>query len=250
MTVAASALDGGEDTRASCGMTEPARRPNRALLLKLVAAGVVLLVAAVLVARGLDLKGLALQGLALIQGAGPVAFFTGMALLPAIGAPLMAFSLTAGPAFGPTMGIGWVIVVALLAAVVNMALSYFLARYALRPLLEKLFEKLGYRLPRAAAGDEFDLIVILRVTPGIPFCVQNYLLGLAEVPFMRYLVTSFLCVAPTNTAFVVFGEAMLHGKGKLALSALGAILALAAATQLVRKHYGKKRTNGTAPRSD
>ena len=61
MTVAASALDGGEDTRASCGMTEPARRPNRALLLKLVAAGVVLLVAAVLVARGLDLKGLALH---------------------------------------------------------------------------------------------------------------------------------------------------------------------------------------------
>jgi uncharacterized membrane protein YdjX (TVP38/TMEM64 family) len=221
-------------------MAEPATRPNRALLLKLIVAGAVLLVIVALAARGLNLKGLLAQGLDLIRGAGPVAFFTGMALLPAIGVPLLAFLLTAGPVFGPTLGLGWVILFAQLAMLVNMALSYFLARRAVRPLLEKLFTRLGYRLPRAAAGDEFDLIIILRVTPGIPFPVQNYLLGLAEVPFARYLVTSFLCVAPGNTAFVVFGEAMLHGKGKVALVTLGVILALAAATQLVRKHYGKK----------
>jgi uncharacterized membrane protein YdjX (TVP38/TMEM64 family) len=222
-------------------MAEPASRPNRALLIKLAAVGVVLLVAVLLLARGVDLKALVAQGLELIRGAGPVAFFTGMALLPAIGAPLMAFALTSGPVFGPTLGTGWVIFFSLLAIVVNMTISYFLARRALRPLLEKLCAKLGYRLPRAAAGDEFDLIVILRLTPGIPFPVQNYLLGLAEVPFVRYLVASFLCIAPATIAFVVFGEAMLHGKGKLALVALGVILALAAATQLVRKHYGKKR---------
>lgn len=222
-------------------MAEPAPRPNRALLLKLAVVGGVVLVAAVLAARGLDLKGLAMQGLDLIRGAGPVAFFTGMALLPAIGAPLLAFSLTAGPAFGPTLGMGWVIVLAQVAVIANMAISYFLARRALRPLLEKLFALLGYRLPRVAAGDEFDLIVILRLTPGIPFPVQNYLLGLAEVPFLRFLVASFLCIAPGNTAFVVFGEAMLHGRGKVALLTLGVILALAAATQLMRKHYGKKR---------
>jgi uncharacterized membrane protein YdjX (TVP38/TMEM64 family) len=222
-------------------MAEPTPRPNRALLFKLIAVGAVVLIVALVAARGLDLKGLLAQGLDAIRGAGPVAFFTGMALLPALGAPLLAFSLTAGPVFGPTLGIGWVIALAHLAVLVNMAVSYFLARRALRPLLEKLFARLGYQLPRAAAGDEFDLIIILRVTPGIPFPVQNYLLGLAEVPFVRYLVTSFLCIAPANTAFVVFGEAMLHGKGKVALVTLGVILALAAATQLVRKHYGKKR---------
>ncbi len=222
-------------------MVEPAPRPNRALLLKLAAVGVVLLVAALLVARGLDLKGLLAQGLEVIRGAGPVAFFTGMALLPAIGAPLSVFLLTAGPVFGPTLGIGWVIVLAELAVVVNMALSYFLARRALRPLLEKLCARLGYRLPRAAAGDEFGLIVILRLTPGPPFPFQNYLLGLADVPFWRYLITSFLCMAPVHIAFIVFGEAMLHGKGRVALLALGLLGALAGATHLVRKHYGKKK---------
>lgn len=223
-------------------MPDPAPRPNRALLLKLAAAAVVLLVVAGLVARGLDLKALLAQGLELIRGAGPVAFFTAMAVLPAVGAPLMAFSLTAGPVFGPSMGLGWVVACAVLAITVNMSLSYFLARRALRPVLLKLFARLGYALPRAAPGDEFDLIVLLRVTPGVPFPAQNYLLGLAEVPFGRYLLVSLLIQGPINAAFILFGDAMLQGKGKAALITLSVILALMAATQLLRKHYGKKRT--------
>lgn len=222
-------------------MAEPAPRPNRPLLLKLAAAGVVLLVAAGLVARGLDLRALLAQGLDLIRGAGPVAFFTAMALLPALGAPQMAFSLTAGPVFAPTLGLPTVIGLTLLAITLNMALSYFLARRALRPLLEKLFTRLGYKLPRAAAGDELDLIVLLRVTPGVPFPVQNYLLGLAEVPFGKYLLVSCLIQCPMNAAFIFFGDALLQGRGRVALVALSIILALLAATHLLRKHYGKKR---------
>jgi len=222
-------------------MTEPAPRPNRALLLKLAVVAVVLVAAAALVARGLDLKALLAQGLALIRGAGAPVFFIAMALLPAIGAPQMAFSLTAGPVFGPTLGMGWTVVLSLLAMTVNMTLSYFLARRALRPLLEKLFTRLGYKLPKAAPGDEFDLIIILRVTPGVPFPVQNYLLGLAEVPFGKYLLVSCLAQWPINAAFILFSDAMLQGRGRTALTALGLILALMAATQLVRKHYGKKR---------
>jgi len=221
-------------------MAEPAPRPNRALLLKLAAAGAVLLVGAVLIARGLDLKALLQQGLALIRGAGPAVFFLAMALLPAVGAPQMAFTLSAGPVFGPTLGLGPVITLALLAMTVNMALSYFLARRALRPLLEKLFTRLGYKLPRVAAGDEFDLIILLRVTPGVPFPVQNYLLGLAEVPFGQYLLVSGLAQWPINAAFILFGDAMVNGKGRTAVVVLGVILALLAATQMVRKHYGKK----------
>jgi uncharacterized membrane protein YdjX (TVP38/TMEM64 family) len=198
------------------------------------------LVAAVLLARGLDVKDLLARGLALIRGAGPGTFYTAMALLPAVGAPLSAFSLTAGSVFGPTLGLGVAIALALAAITVNMALTYFLARHALRPLLEKLFTKLGYRLPQAGAGDAFDLIVLLRVTPGVPFPVQNYLLGLAEVPFGKYLAVSCLISWPLNVAFMLFGDALLHGQGRVALIALSVILALMAVTQLVRKHYGKK----------
>ena len=222
-------------------MAEPAPRPNRALLLKLAAGAVVLLVAGILVARGLDLKALLDQGLALIRNAGPVAFFGSMALLPSFGVPLSPFSLTAGSVFAPTLGMPLVIVLALTAITFNIMLSYYLARRAFRPLLEKLMVRLGYKLPEVAAGDATDLIILLRVTPGVPFPVQNYLLGLAQVPVVKYAVISCAIQWSFNAAFILFGDALLHGKGKLALLGLCGLVALTMVTQLLRKHYGKKK---------
>jgi uncharacterized membrane protein YdjX (TVP38/TMEM64 family) len=221
-------------------MSEPAPRSNRPLLLKLAVAGVVLVVGAVLVARGLDLKGLIAQGLEMIRGAGPLVFFTSMAVLPLFGAPLSPFSLTAGSAFGPTLGMPLVILFALTALTFNIMLSYFLAFRAFRPLLERLVVRLGYKLPEVAAGDATDLIILLRVTPGVPFPVQNYLLGLARVPVVKYALISCAVQWSFNTAIILFGDALLHGKGKLALLGLCGLVALTVGTHLVRKHYGRK----------
>jgi uncharacterized membrane protein YdjX (TVP38/TMEM64 family) len=225
-------------------MAESAPRPNRALLLKLAVAGGVLLVAAVLVARGLDLKALVARGLELIGQAGPVVFFGSMALLPSFGVPLSPFSLTAGSVFAASLGMPLVIVFALAAVTFNVMFSYYLARRAFRPLLEKLVVRLGYKLPEVAAGDETDLIILLRVTPGVPFPVQNYLLGLAQVPVVKYAVISCAVQWSFNTAFILFGDALLHGKGKLALLGLCGLVALTVGTHLLRKHYGAKKTSG------
>jgi len=222
-------------------MVEPAPKKNRALFIKLGAVALVVVVGAVLVARGLDLKALLQQGLDIIRAAGPVAFFSAMAILPALGAPILTFSLSAGPVFSERIGVGWVIVLALLALLINMSLTYFLASRALRPLLEKLFVRLGYKLPEVEKGDATDLIILLRVTPGVPFCVQNYLLGLARVPFGKYIVLSCLFMWGFNVAIILFGDALLHGKGKVALIALILFVALTAATHLVRRHLGRKK---------
>lgn len=222
-------------------MSESASRSNRALLIKLAAAVAVVLVAGVLLARGYDLKGTVQQGLAFIRDAGPATFFLAMALLPAVGVPLSFFSLTAGSVFGPQLGMPLVIALSLGAITANMMLSYVLARRAFRPLLEYLVKRLGYRLPQVDSGDVTDLIVLLRVTPGVPFPVQNYLLGLADVPFVRYLLISALIQLPINGAVIFFGDALLHGKGKIALVSLLLLLALMTATHLVRKHYGAKK---------
>jgi uncharacterized membrane protein YdjX (TVP38/TMEM64 family) len=88
-----------------------------------------------------------------------------------------------------------------------------------------------------------DLIVILRVTPGIPFFVQNYLLGLAEVPAGRYFAVSCAIALPYCAAFVLFGNALMTGQGKLLLALVGVLVALVAGTHLVRRHYGTKRKN-------
>jgi uncharacterized membrane protein YdjX (TVP38/TMEM64 family) len=222
-------------------MAEPAPRPNRSLLIKLAAGAILALVILLLVARGVDLKGLVQRGLELIRSAGPVAYFTAMALLPAVGVPGTAFTLTAVPVFGPRLGTATVVLLALAALTVNMAFTYFLASRWLRPPLQWLVAKLGYRMPQVDMADANDLIVLLRVTPGIPFPVQNYLLGLAGVPFLRYLVISCLIQWPINVAIMLFSDALLHGKGRLAFLALMGLLALLTATHLVRKHYGSRR---------
>jgi uncharacterized membrane protein YdjX (TVP38/TMEM64 family) len=226
-------------------MSEATPPSNRALLIKLAVAALVVLVVAGLLARGYDLKGRVQQGLALIRDAGPVIFFGAMVLLPALGVPLSFFSLTAGSVFGPQLGMPLVMLLSLAAITANMVLSYLLASRALRPPLEYLVKRLGYRLPQVDSGDVTDLIVLLRVTPGVPFPVQNYLLGLAAVPFVRYLFVSCLIQLPINGAVIFFGDALLQGKGKIALVSLLLLIALTTGAHLARKHYGaKKKTSG------
>jgi uncharacterized membrane protein YdjX (TVP38/TMEM64 family) len=222
-------------------MTEPARPPLRPLLLKAAAVLVVLAAGAVLVLRGFDVRGAVDAGLAALRQAGPVAFFTAMALLPACGVPALTFVLPAVPVFGPQLGTATAVGLGLAALTVNFCLTYALARGGLRPLLQRIVTRLGYRLPNVDAGDATDLLILLRVTPGVPFFVQNYLAGLARLPFGRYFLISAVIAWPLNAAFLLFGDALLHGKGKVALLSLCAIVALTTGLHLVRRHYERRR---------
>lgn len=222
-------------------MDQPSAQKRKALLIKLALVAFVLVAGGLAVLAGLDVKALVSQGLALIQGAGPVAFFAAMAILPGLGVPILTFDLTVGSAFTERLGMPLVLALSLTAITFNLTVTYCLARWLLRPWLQKLIDRLGYRMPEAGGSDGTDLLVILRVTPGIPFLVQNYLAGLANIPFGRYLVISCLISWSTNTAFIVFGEALVKGKGSVVLVAVSAIVALLAITHMVRRHYAAKK---------
>jgi uncharacterized membrane protein YdjX (TVP38/TMEM64 family) len=239
-------LDGAARARASSGMSLPeAPAPKKKLpWVKLAIVAIALLVATVLVLRGVDLRGLFNAVMATIRAQGPWIFFTAMAVLPIFGFPVLAFVLTAGPAFSGPLGMPLVVALSLLAVTVNFVVTYALARRALRPFLEKLMKRFGYKLPDVESGDAADLIIILRLTPGVPFFVQNYLAGLAEITFGKYLLLSCLIVWPYNAATVMFGDAILQGKGKVALLAGSLLIAVAAGTHLVRRHYGEKKKSG------
>lgn len=130
-----------------------------------------------------------------------------------------------------------VTLLSLAAIATNIALTHVLASRALRSPLQYLLNRLGYQLPRVQSGDVTDLTVLLRVTPGLPFPVQNYLLGLASVPFVRYFVVSCLIAFPLNAAIIFFGEALLQGQGKLALAGLLMLLAAIVGIHLVRRRH-------------
>jgi uncharacterized membrane protein YdjX (TVP38/TMEM64 family) len=210
---------------------------------KLVILGLVLVVAAGLVVRGVGLARLVEwfdQFVALIRDMGPWVFFSAMALLPAVGAPLSAFNLVAGEAFAPQMTMPGVIVTVALAIGVNLALTYWLARYALRPLLTRLVARYGYTVPRINAKNALTVSLLVRLTPGPPFFFQSYLLGLAEVSFRLYMIVSWLAVLPLALSVVMLGKAAREGSmGKIA-AVLGLMVVAVTAVQIVRRRIAKR----------
>ena len=95
-----------------------------------------------------------LIGAALVSGLLLVLFSQQRALLPAAGFPISVFNLTAASAFAAQMGLVGVIVAAGAAIAVNLALTYWLARYALRPWLEQMISRTKYKIPVVAAADQ------------------------------------------------------------------------------------------------
>lgn len=181
----------------------------------------------------------------LIAAAGPAVFFSAMAILPLFGAPMGPFAVMSGLAFRVHLGLPLVLALGLTAMAINISIAYWLARRWLRPPLTRLVTRWGYRLPEVESGDATNLIILLRVTPGPPFFVQNYLLGLAEVPFGRYLVLSCATQGLLFSGLVVFGDALSQGKGKVVMLAAGALVAVMVGTHFVRKHLAKKSDGAT-----
>jgi len=181
------------------------------------------------------------DGIDVLRAGGPLVFFGAMALLPAMGFPISVFNLTAASAFGAQLGMAGVIAAAGAAIALNLALTYWLARYALRPWLERAVGRTKYRIPVLSETAGWQITLLVRITPGPPFFLQSFLLGLASVPFFTYMWISWLISTIYSAAFIVFGDAILHGEGKLALIGLGALAALSLILHLVRRRYGKKR---------
>lgn len=183
---------------------------------------------------------------ALVADAGPALFFGAMALLPAVGAPMSVFAATGGLVFREQLGFPLTLTLGLAAFLVNITVSYWLARRWLRPLLTRWLERFGYGLPQVQPADMTDFIVLLRVTPGPPFFVQNYLLGLADAPFGRYMAISTATQGVLVVGFMVFGEALNQGRGKMILFAVLLLVALIVGIHLVRKHMAKKKAAAAA----
>ena len=208
-------------------------------VVKLAIAAVVLLMGAVLVLRGVNVPALIDRGMAMIRGVGPVVFFAAMAVLPTISVPMSLFLIPAGEAFGAQMGLGGVIAVALVVLAINLALTYWVARYALRPFLTGLLKRYGYSVPRVTAENALVVTLVVRLT-GSPYAVQCYVLGIAEVPFVLYMVASWLCQAPYAVGFIVLGQGLLKGNFLLAAKGLGVIVVVIIAVQWLRKKYARR----------
>jgi len=195
---------------------------------------------AFLVLRGLDYKSLVERALEIVRGTGPVTFFAATAVLPAFGAPLSAFTITGGELFAPVMTMPGAITAMLLAIALNLAFTYWLARYALRPLLTRIIKSYGYSIPSVTPQNALSIALAIRLTPGPPFFLQGYILGLAEVPFRLYMVVSWLCIIPWAVGAMVLGKGVFNGNFRLVLYGVGVIAVATVIVHMIRNRYVKR----------
>jgi uncharacterized membrane protein YdjX (TVP38/TMEM64 family) len=208
---------------------------------KLALAFAVLAALAWFVLRGVDLRAVAETAIDWLREAGPWVFFLAMAILPAFGAPISVFTLTAGPAFGLSVSIP----AAAAAMLVNMTLNYWIARRWMRPAVEWFLRRTHYKIPRAKAENHRMLTVLVRLTPGLPYFAQGYVLGLAEVRFWVYLSISFAIQYSFALGFLIFGEALMKGRVGLVITAVGILAIAAIAFQLLRRRYARGNPTST-----
>ena len=85
---------------------------------------------------------------------------------------------------------------------------------------------------------------MLKLTPGFPFFLQNYLLGFLRVPFHLYLPIGFLSNGIIGTGIVLGGVGLADGKLMPALTGLSLIVVGAVLTHSVRGWLAKRKLNG------
>lgn len=177
-----------------------------------------------------------------LRAVGPWYFFAAMAVLPAIGAPLLPFALAAGPAFAPRLGTLSVVLLAVASVAVNTALSYLIARFLLTRPVTRAVHWLGYSLPKVDSRSGWKAVLALRLAPGLPFWVQSYVLGVAGIAWTPYIVVSTLVPAFYLTGAIVAGEAAWRGGVGAAMFGVSLIVFAGMVTYLWRTRRAAHET--------
>ncbi len=126
--------------------------------------------------------------------------------------PASPFIIAASAVFGFSLGL----LTSAVGIILGAASGYFLSRLFLRKdVADQLKGRPSFKaIDQAIAEEGWKIVLLLRLCP-IPFGLANYLYGLTAIPFLPYLITTFLGAVPGLLLFSHLGSA-----GKAGLQAL------------------------------
>lgn len=129
--------------------------------------------------------------------------------------PASLLTLAAGALFGVWNGF----VVVSLGSTIGAGCAFLIARYLARARIEKRArgnDKFA-AIDRAIDEGGWKIVAMLRLSPAIPFNLQNYFYGLTPIRFGPYLLTSWIAMMPGTMLYVylgyVAGQAVGAGQG-------------------------------------
>lgn len=136
---------------------------------------------------------------------GPVIFAGVYAIATVLMLPGAALTLAAGAIFGLVWGTFAVSVGSTTGAAMALGIGRYLARDAVERRLS--------RFPRFRAVDKavsqggWKIVALLRLSPAVPFNLQNYLYGLTAIRFWPCVLASWIAMLPGTFMYVYLGYA-------------------------------------------
>lgn len=127
--------------------------------------------------------------------------------------PGAILTLAAGLAFGL-----WAFPVVVVAATIGAALAFLTGRYVARDAITDRYNQNDRfkAIDKAVSEDGWKIVGLLRLSPLIPFNLQNYLYGLTDIRFWHCMLATFFGIMPGTLMYVYFAAA-----GKAALGSDG-----------------------------
>jgi uncharacterized membrane protein YdjX (TVP38/TMEM64 family) len=137
---------------------------------------------------------------------GPVLFAIVYAVATVLLIPGSWLTLLAGAVFGLSVGFA----VVSCGSTAGAAAAFLIARYFARGRVQAFVD----RSPRFAALDQaiqeggWKVVALLRLSPAIPFNIQNYLYGVTRLRFLPCVLTSWIAMMPGTLLYVSLGHAV------------------------------------------
>lgn len=177
-----------------------------------------------------------LDGRAFLE-ANPWSLIAVLATLPGLGFPISPVLVLFGVVLTPRYGMPATLALAFAAQGFCTTWTYALAAGPLHGLLT------GYvlrhrELPELTEGNTIRLGLFLRLTPGIPYALQNIVLGILGMRLRPYLLVSLPTTSLWTAGFVITGGAIF--KGTLAWAITGSILLIVLV--LATRMWSRKNT--------
>lgn len=166
--------------------------------------------------------------------------FAALVVLPGLPIPTSALLLLTGTVWTNNPAAGCLI--ALAGIGLNMSWTHWLSAGLGRSFVAKWLEATNVKLPVLPSGDHFRMTLVVRLTPGIPFFIQNYLLGFFGVPFRVYLPVSLLCNGFFTCAFVLGGAGISSGRIGPAVSGVSVLIVAVIGLRWVRGRMAARRS--------
>jgi uncharacterized membrane protein YdjX (TVP38/TMEM64 family) len=137
--------------------------------------------------------------------AGLLAFIAIFAIASVLFLPTPLFALGGGLVFGVVRGFLGVTLGATLGAALAFLIGRYLAREKVRVMIAR---RPGFRaIDRAVGQQGWRIVLMTRLSPLIPFNVQNYLYGLTSVGFLPFVIATWLGRIPGTLVYLYLGAA-------------------------------------------